>query len=431
MALLALVAGAISAVVVLTGGKPPQRLNLLASNAGQLVKGNVVKVGGVRSGVVKAIDLGPHNQARVRISVSDQKLLPLHAGTRAEIRLSSLSSVAGRYVSLIPGPNDRPPLADGATIPATDVEVPVEIDQLLGALSVQSRLALQRALTGSAAIYSGKAAAANRGLAALNPALTELAQTAHEIGRDDARFEKFLVDAAAVVDVAARHNPALDAGLADAATTTRELADQRVPLRQLLKQAPAAFDQADATLGELVRTGRVLRPALREAQPVAPRIARLLRTLSPLLPRAQPALLDARRLLDQTRTTLRALPALDVAASPAFSAASAALKSSGPIIAGARPFVPDIVHGFFNGFGGQTFTYYDANGHYGRVRPMAYAGSSQTAGALSSILGFSLAGPAERRRIFLRCPGAATDPAPDRSNPFVTRRLECDPKQVP
>lgn len=422
---------ALVAITLLGGGGSSQRFRLKAVNAAQLVKGDLVKVGGVRAGIVESIDLGSDNQAEISIRVDDTDILPLHEGTRAEIRLSSLSSVAGRYVSLLPGPNNRRELKAGSTFRATDVSVPVELDQLLSVLNAETRRAFRSALRGSATIYRGKTEEANRALRALNPALTEMATTAREVGRDDARLERFLVQSASVFDVVAQRNPAIDAALRDTANTAASLASRRRDLETALERAPRAFGQAGATLTRLTSVSRDLHGALHDARLVAPRLATLLRTLDRILPRARPALESAQRLAPLAASTLEVIPTLSRTATPALRDAGTALADADPIVSGARPYVPDVVHGFLSGFGGQTFTYYDANGHYGRVRPIVYAGSSQTAGFLSSLLQTSVAGDAEQRNLLRRCPGGATDPAPDRSNPYEPAEVKCDPTQVP
>jgi len=68
-------------------------------NAGQLVKGNEVVVGGAAAGSVKGIELGPESQALVTFSV-DEEYAPLQRGTVATIRSPSLSQIAGRQVQL-------------------------------------------------------------------------------------------------------------------------------------------------------------------------------------------------------------------------------------------------------------------------------------------------------------------------------------------
>jgi phospholipid/cholesterol/gamma-HCH transport system substrate-binding protein len=424
-AVVALVCAAVAVATVL-GGSTAEHFNLRVANAGQLVKGNLVKVGGFKAGLVESIALASDNQAVIRIKVDDGGVLPLHEGTRAEIRLSSLSSVAGRYVSLLPGPNNKPVLEDGATLAAEDVSAPVELDQLFSVFNEETRRAFRSALRGSATIYRGRAAEANRALRALNPALTELATTAHEVGRDDANLERFLVQSASVMTVVAQHDPELDSALRDASTTATALAARRRDLQTALRRAPGAFAQASSTLRRLAPAGRELQTTLRLARPVAPRLATLIRTLGTLLPPARTALASAERLVPLTTRTLRTLPRLSRTAAPAFRQAARALTAVAPIVAGTRPYVPDVVNAFTGSFGGRNFGYYDANGHYGRIRPMVYAGSTQTPGILSSLLGASVAGKSERRHQMARCPGAATGPAADGSNPFASPGVPCD-----
>src|SRR3712207_1881140 len=72
--------------------------------ANQLVKGNEVKVGGLAVGEITDIQLADDNQADVKIEVNDE-FAPLHEGTTATVRQTSLPSVANRYISISPGPN--------------------------------------------------------------------------------------------------------------------------------------------------------------------------------------------------------------------------------------------------------------------------------------------------------------------------------------
>src|SRR4051812_3748456 len=88
---------------------------LVFQTAGQLVKDDDVQVGGRRIGSVRSIELTDHNLAAVRIKV-EEPYAPLHAGTRAVIRLTSLSGIANRYVALTLGPDNGEQLSDGATL---------------------------------------------------------------------------------------------------------------------------------------------------------------------------------------------------------------------------------------------------------------------------------------------------------------------------
>src|SRR3954468_1296018 len=92
-------------------------------NAGQLVKGNYVEVAGRPVGKIKTIELDESGNARVKMKAGEG-FNPLHQGTKAVIRVTSLSGLANRYVELHPGRNDAKEVADGGSIGADDTQAP-------------------------------------------------------------------------------------------------------------------------------------------------------------------------------------------------------------------------------------------------------------------------------------------------------------------
>ncbi len=70
--------------------------------------GNQVLVGGQSIGTINDIRLTDDAQAEVEITVDE----PLHEGTTAMVRATSLSGVANRYISIAPGPDSEPELPD-------------------------------------------------------------------------------------------------------------------------------------------------------------------------------------------------------------------------------------------------------------------------------------------------------------------------------
>src|SRR3954447_14692451 len=111
-------------------------------NAGQLVKGNNVEVAGRPVGKIKSITLDNNARARVKMSVGDG-FDPLHQGTTAVIRASSLSGIANRYVELHLGPNSAPKIDDGGAIAPDKTQAPVDLDQLFNTLDAKTRKGLQ------------------------------------------------------------------------------------------------------------------------------------------------------------------------------------------------------------------------------------------------------------------------------------------------
>ncbi|MEA2169193.1 MAG: phospholipid/cholesterol/gamma-HCH transport system substrate-binding protein, partial [Solirubrobacteraceae bacterium] len=92
----ALAVAIVAIALVLLGGSPPYKVHLEMENAGQLVRGNLATIGGIGVGKVSSIELTPDAQADVTITVTEGRFKPLHEGTTAVVRVSSLSSVANR-----------------------------------------------------------------------------------------------------------------------------------------------------------------------------------------------------------------------------------------------------------------------------------------------------------------------------------------------
>ncbi|WP_205696249.1 MlaD family protein [Conexibacter sp. SYSU D00693] len=414
------------AVVVLVGGQDDYRLKLRFENASQLVKGDEVKVGGVGVGTVDAIRLDDDNLAEVDVTITDGDLTPLHEGTRAEVRVASLSSVANRFVQLAPGPNSNPELDSGAVLPASASRSVVEIDSVLSTLDTQTRSAAQDLLRNQRAVFEGQEGEANKGLTALSPALGQLDLLAREVNRDSRAFQQFLVQSASVVGAVASRDRDLEAALGGAASTARELADQRAALTGVLRRAPGTLAEGTRTLRDLGTTFTALRPAARELQPVAPRAAALVRELQPLLQRSGPAIDDVRALLPDLTSTLQDMPGLRTTALPAFDATTKAVDDVLPIVSKALPYLPDVFHGVVSGFGASQVNSYDANGLYGRVAPIA--NNLSLSGGLSALGG---ALPLARKGNVRRCPGGAYREIPGVGNNQVPEGGSCDPGNAP
>ena len=133
-AALAAVVAACALVLALLVRGPAYELTLTVDSASQLVKGDQVKVGGVPVGKVSGIGLADDGRARLKLSLRDDELTPLHAGTTALIRSTSLAGIANRYVAIFPGPNNAPEIPDGGEIPADDATAEVDLDAVLNTL---------------------------------------------------------------------------------------------------------------------------------------------------------------------------------------------------------------------------------------------------------------------------------------------------------
>src|SRR4051794_8424535 len=198
VALGALVIAVIVVAVVLLNDDDVHTYKLRFQNAGQLVKDDDVQVGGRRVGSVREINLTDDNQAEITVEV-EEPYAPLHVGTTATIRATSLSGVANRYINLTLGPNSEPKIGDKGLLTATSTTSPVDLDQLFNTLDPSTRKGLQDIIKGFATQYQGRGAVNNKAATYFNPAISTAARLVNEVDRDQQAFEDVIVHGARVV----------------------------------------------------------------------------------------------------------------------------------------------------------------------------------------------------------------------------------------
>jgi phospholipid/cholesterol/gamma-HCH transport system substrate-binding protein len=436
-AILAILAAIALAALLMFGGSDAYTVKVDFQNAGQLVKGNQVQVGGNSVGSIKDIKLDDNAQARIEIEVNDE-FAPLHTGTEATIRATSLSGIANRYISLRPGPGNAPEIPDGGVIRADDTTSPVDLDQLFDSLDPATRRGLQQVVQGSAAQLRGKGRQANKSLEFLSPALSTSSQLTRELVTDDAVFERFVVDTSRLVTAVAERRGDLADLVGNANATSRAIAQENVALGRALGLLPTTLRRANTTFVNLRATLDDLDTLVAESKPATKELAPFFRRLRPLVEDARPTIHDLRLLIrrngannDLIELTSK-MPKLESIASTTFPRAIRALQRAQPVVEYIRPYTPDLA-GWFTKFG-QAAANYDANGHFARIQPIfnAFQFTSTPSGDFLTDQGPNRLGGLQTQRS-QRCPGGATQPPPDGSAPWRDSdgNLDCDPGTVP
>jgi len=434
-----IVVAAVLVGVLMLAGSDKYSVKATFQTAGQLVKGNEVQVGGKPIGKVSSIDLTDDGQAEIEMDI-DSDFEPLHEGTRAVIRVGSLSGIAGRYVSLTPGPNDAAEIDDGGRIGADETTTPVDLDQLFNTLDPKTRKGLQDIVQGGATQYDGKAAEANEAAKYFNPALSTSSRLVNELTRDDSRFESFIVDTATVVGAIAERRDDLTNLVTNANATARAIGDENAALARALGLLPTTLRKANTTFVNLRAALGDLDTLVDTSKPATKDLAPFLRALRPLVADAEPTIHDLRLLIKKQGAgndlidLTRKQPKLARRASVAFPRSIKALQKAQPVVEYIRPYTPDFA-GWLTKFG-QGASNYDAHGHFARIQPMFNAFSLTSAPLLGQVLtpvqnATRLQG-LETTQSF-RCPGGSTQPPPDGSAPWrdTDGSVQCDPSTVP
>jgi phospholipid/cholesterol/gamma-HCH transport system substrate-binding protein len=421
----------IAVAILLFRGDGGYRVTAVFVNAGQLVKGNEVKAGGVTVGSVKSIDVTADGRAKVTVGISDSDYEPLRRGTRVTIKQASLSGIANRYVDLQLGPANGDEIDNGGVIGTDETDTAVELDQIFALFDERTRTGLQDFFKGSGEMLRGRGKELRRGVHYLNPAFSTGARLFKELTRDDALLERFLVDSGTLVNALANRREDLTGVVRNLNGTFGALGRQQDALAESVERLPPFMRRANTTFVNL-------RSALDDVDPFVDASKPAVRRLGPFLKQArlfvrdgEPTIRDLSRTIAQPGPRndlielIRSFPPLAHVAMDdsrvngatrrgAFPETTEALNRAAPTIALGRPYTPDFV-GWMDDF--STTGGYDALGGFSR----AWINLSEI-----------LYGAGPKLQQFRRCPGANEEPASDRSNVFTgdqAAELECDPSQ--
>jgi phospholipid/cholesterol/gamma-HCH transport system substrate-binding protein len=429
----------IALLVILFSGGGEHKYTLLFQNASQLVPDNQVLIGGQPVGSVESIGLTENNLAEVKIS-SEQEL---HEGTTATIRATSLSGVANHYVSVSPGPNNRPALKEDATLGLSSTTTPADLDQLFNTFPPGVRRGLEKFIKGSSQIYAGRGPDANLAYKYFGPGLNRTNAFVGELNSDEHLFERFVVATAKLSTAIAGRNQQLTNGVANATNAFNAIANRNVAFDRTLRELPPVFRQANTTFVNLRAALDDLDPLVETAKPATKNLAPFLAELRPVVSKAVPVFKNLRLTVNRqgkgndANDLLAALPAVQRLSSKAFPHSETAIADFQPNLDFIRAYTPDI----FNGFAklGQVTAPYDADGHYARVSFADANIFKDVLGELKPITPSEQYGQFGSIGVKRRCPGGATQAASDGSNPFVeppfsgsgVTASQCNPSDLP
>ncbi len=438
IAALALVVLALAYIVF--GGNGSHKYAFLFQNASQLVKGNQVLIGGSPVGTVDSIDLTDDNLAQVNVTVDQE----LHEGTKAIVRATSLSGVANHYVSVSPGPNSNPPLDDGGTLGLADTTTPIDIDQFFNTFPAPVRRGLSDFIKGNAGIYVDRGPEANQTFKYFAPGLNRARAFFGALNSDQRLFERFVVSSSKLATTIASRGEDLSSAVANANAAFGAIASQNVAFSRSLQLLPQVFRQTNTTFVNLRAALDDLDTFVAAAKPATKNLAPFLADLRPVLSKAVPVFKNLRLTVrrpgphNDSAELFAILPTVQKRTSTAFPHAAQAIADFEPDLDLWRAYAPD----FYNGFAklGQVTAFYDGNGHYARVQPsdLNLFNYNSGSGVLDPIPTSQQYDAFNPPHVFRRCPGSATQPAPDGSNPFVDPPISggapsstCDPADVP
>ncbi len=418
-ALGALVAALVLVFLVLFSNGSTYNLRANFLDAGGLVTGDDVLIGGAKVGSVSSIGLTPDGQAEVAMGL-DSNVGHMPEGTVARIYENSLSGIANKYVVLEPGTGPGT-IPDNGLITSDHTYASVNLDQLFDTLDPLTRLGLSRFIRGEAASINGRAKEAHKTLVYLAPALTSTSNITAQLAKSEPTFDSLLVQGAQTMRQLGSRTLQLSQLVSNTNGTTAAIASQSQALENALTLLAPTLNHSTATFAGLRSTLDVLSPLVAASIPASQHLAEFAASLGRLTTASIPTVGSLNDLISNPSgggdliTLLHEAPSLANTAKAVFPRLIKSMNDSQAQVDYFREYTPDVVGALSNL--GQLSGYYDANGHYARTQPFFGAFGVNGANQLTSrppALRFNGLQTAKNR-----CPGGAIQPSPDGSSPVA------------
>jgi virulence factor Mce-like protein len=277
---------------------PSYRLSADLPNAGELVKGNEVRVGGVRVGIIESIqpEAGEDGNYYARLDLKlDPDLDPLPKDSTLVVR--ARSALGLKYLEINKGTSSDG-YAAGSVIPETAATPkPIDIDEVLSTFDPPTRVAIRAGLFEFGNALAARGPDLNETLGLLPETLRYLEPVMKNLGSSDTQLAKFIQGSAAaaaetapVAEVQAQLFVNLD-------TTFTALARVARPfIQETISETPPTFAVAEHAfpvirpfLADSATLFTALQPGVREIARSGGLIADTLETGTPVVA-ASPAL---------------------------------------------------------------------------------------------------------------------------------------------
>jgi phospholipid/cholesterol/gamma-HCH transport system substrate-binding protein len=307
------------------------RINASFAEASQLSTEADVRISGVSVGKVKVIEADTKTGRSIVTIELDAKYSPLPSDARAILRQKTL--LGETYVELTPGTRQAQTIPEGGNLAEANVSETVELDEILRTFDPETRTAFQQWMQTQAEAIAGHGRDVNDALGNLGPFAEDAAELVDILNREQPAIRRLISDTGIVFEALTERDGQLRDLIENSNVVFATTAQRNRELQETFVALPTFERESRATVRRLTQFARdtnplvtQLRPAARELSPtleelsaLAPDLEAFFRGLGPLIdasvrgfPAAERVLQDLRPLLGQLDPALRQLnPVLD------------------------------------------------------------------------------------------------------------------------
>lgn len=313
---------------------PSYRIHAELPDAASLVKGNDVRMGGARIGVVESMKPLLHDDGSATAEVTlklDKTVEPLPKDSTIMVR--PRSAIGLKYVQITRGHPASGGIPNGGHMPLSNAKPhPVEMDDFFNTFDKATRIAMRGNLVEFGNAITGRGQALNRTIGALNPLLVNLIPVMRNLAAPSTQLQRFFAamgraaaEAAPVAETQADLFRSLDKTFIAWASVARPY------LQDTITGGPPALDQAIHSfpiqrrfMANAEGFFHELRPGIVALRKAAPALANAFTIGTPALERAT-------KLNDQLRETFAKLQ--DFSSDPLVPLALQRLTQTGEALA--------------------------------------------------------------------------------------------------
>jgi virulence factor Mce-like protein len=226
---------------------PTRSLKVRVANGANLVKGNEVRSGGARIGVIG--DMSPVRLADGRTGAELTLKLDKKIGAipnDSVFRIRPRSALGLKYLEVTMG-RSAEAFEDGDTVPAAQASYATDIDRIFGMFDEKTRAASQENLRGFGDALAGRGQSLGRTIESLPPLFGHLQPVMHTLGAPSSDLHGFvqsLADAARVVAPVSKQQAALFTSMAD---TFEAIGRDPQALKDFIAKSPSTMDVSIAS----------------------------------------------------------------------------------------------------------------------------------------------------------------------------------------
>jgi virulence factor Mce-like protein len=281
------------------------RFNTSFGEATQLAKEADVRISGVSVGKVKSISTEPNGRSKVVIQLQ-ARYAPIPKNSKAILRQKTL--LGETYVELTPGDKSSGSIPEGGTLPASQVQPTVELDEIFRTFDAPTRQAFQTWIQSSAVAIAGRGADLNDALGNLAPFAEDTTKILGILNSQSAAVRRLVRNTGVVFNALSARDHQLSSLITNSNTVFATTAARNVQLAQTFHVLPTFENESRLTVQALAEFSNNTNPLVTQLRPAARELSPTLIDLANLAPDAEALFRDLDKL---TAASKKGLPAAE------------------------------------------------------------------------------------------------------------------------